>query len=540
MAFLWALKRDQRAAVAPTVALALTALIGVGGLTFDYARLAGLHTELQQAADQAALAAASQLDRQSDSTTRANKAIQAANNSDRLAANFTRFANDAGGSTVNVTTVYCSAFDDSKADSAAPCTVTTDQTKAQFVVVTTSARVANYALTPVLAVFSSGDVTAKAVAGVQSSVCDIAPLVVCAPTPDFPTAADIGKGLVLKPLNGTAGNYGLLDFGNGAPAVFDALMGFGLNGCQSTETTVTEPGTVTPITTALNTRLDVYDNKNVKVCSNGGTCTPQCDTSTGNGCPAANARKDMIVRLADKTINTATNVSPTQAQANTATASLVCPADSAGLLAVPVAPVVGFPRDTCHYGTCSGTGYAANVGDGMWTRQAYFDANHPGLESAAATSAGKTFASLSRYDVYKWESTSLSISPPPLLAKQKIVRILTPSTPKPKNNPTSYDWTIQTQCSYPAAPATRTNYPKQKDRRVLPIVAANCSQISGKTSFASLRAFDVFITEPSADRTYPGTTDSKEIYGEIVGPSSTASGGSGFQYYSRVKPYLVR
>ena len=528
--------RDTKGAVAATVALSLFALIAAGGLAFDYARLGGLHTELQQAADQAALAAASQLDRQSDAITRANKSIQSATNTDRLAANYTRFANDSGGSTVNLTTVYCSAFDDSKADSAAPCTVTTDQTKAQFVVVTTAARVANYALTPIVAAFSSGNVTASAVAGVQSSVCDIAPLVVCAPTPDFPTAADIGKGLVLKPLSGTSGNYGLLDFGSGAGAVFDALLGFGLNGCQLTASTVTQPGTVTPVTTALNTRLDVYDNKNAKVCGNGSTCTPQCDTTTGNGCPAANARKDMIVRLADETINTATNVSPTQAQAVAAAASLVCPADGVGALEVPVAPVVGFPRDGCQYSNTCGTGYAANVGDGAWTRQAYFNANHSGMEAAAATSAGKSFSALSRYDVYKWESTDAAT----LLAKQRTVSIVTPSSPKPKNNPTSWDWTIQTQCGYPAAPAARTAYPKQKDRRVLPIVAADCTAISGKTSFDKLRAFDVFITEPSVDRTYPGITNAKEIYGEIVGPSSTAAGGSGFQYYSRNKPYLVR
>ena len=531
------LYRDTKGAVAATVALSLIALIGVGGIAFDYARLAGLDTELQGAADQAALAAATQLDRQSDSIARANSAIQSATNTDRLAANYTLFANDSQGSTVNLTTVYCSTFDDSKADSATPCTVTTDPTKAQFVVVTTALRIANYALTPIVGALP-GSVSAKAVAGVQSSVCDIAPLVVCAPKPDFPTSADIGKGLVLKPLQGASGNYGLLDFGTGTGAAFDALMGFGLNGCQATSSTVTEPGTKDPVTDALNTRLDVYNNKNNKVCGSGSSCTPACDTATGNGCPAANARKDMIFRLTDKTINTSTNVSPTQAQANTAAASLTCPADGVGLLEVPVAPVVGFPRDTCHYGTCPGTGFAGNVGDGTWTRQAYFTANHPGMESAAATSAGKAFASLSRYDVYKWESTNAAAL---LTTPQRTVSVASPSTPKPNaKNPTSYDWTVQTQCGYPAAPASRTGYPKQKDRRVLPIVAADCTAISGKTSFDKLRAFDVFLTEPSADRTYPGTTNSKEIYGEIVGPSSTAAGGSGFQYYSHNKPYLVR
>ena len=42
----------------------------VGGLAFDYARMASLDTELQDAADQAALAAASQLDRRPDAAAR--------------------------------------------------------------------------------------------------------------------------------------------------------------------------------------------------------------------------------------------------------------------------------------------------------------------------------------------------------------------------------------------------------------------------------------------------------------------------------------
>ena len=50
-------------AVAPIVALSLFGLIAAGGLAFDYARLAAMDTELQTAADQAALAAATQLDR---------------------------------------------------------------------------------------------------------------------------------------------------------------------------------------------------------------------------------------------------------------------------------------------------------------------------------------------------------------------------------------------------------------------------------------------------------------------------------------------
>ena len=81
--------RSERGAVAPTIALSLTALIAVGGLAFDYARLANLDTELQDAADQAALAAASQLDQKGTSIQRATAAAQS------LLTNRTLMANDA-------------------------------------------------------------------------------------------------------------------------------------------------------------------------------------------------------------------------------------------------------------------------------------------------------------------------------------------------------------------------------------------------------------------------------------------------------------
>ena len=67
---------DRRGAVAPTVALSLVGLIAVGGLAVDYARLESLDTELQQAADQAALGAVTQLDQQSGAIARATAAAQ--------------------------------------------------------------------------------------------------------------------------------------------------------------------------------------------------------------------------------------------------------------------------------------------------------------------------------------------------------------------------------------------------------------------------------------------------------------------------------
>src|SRR5688500_19808441 len=83
------LVRNSEGAVAPTVALSLVALIAAGGIAFDYARLATMDTELQNAADQAALAAASQLDGETGTCARAAAAAAG------LLANETLLANDA-------------------------------------------------------------------------------------------------------------------------------------------------------------------------------------------------------------------------------------------------------------------------------------------------------------------------------------------------------------------------------------------------------------------------------------------------------------
>ncbi|MDZ4272481.1 MAG: pilus assembly protein TadG-related protein, partial [Erythrobacter sp.] len=53
--------KARDAAIAPLYALALFGLIMIAGVGWDYSRMATMHSELQNAADQAALAAATQL-----------------------------------------------------------------------------------------------------------------------------------------------------------------------------------------------------------------------------------------------------------------------------------------------------------------------------------------------------------------------------------------------------------------------------------------------------------------------------------------------
>src|SRR6059058_5205728 len=122
---------DRSAAVAPTVALSLVGLVAVGGVAFDYAHLAAMDTELQQAADQAAVAAATQLDGKTGAIARATAAAQS------LITNRTLLAGGSGSNAVTVPTItFCKTFDDSVANTTTACTTTTTDKDARVVWVT--------------------------------------------------------------------------------------------------------------------------------------------------------------------------------------------------------------------------------------------------------------------------------------------------------------------------------------------------------------------------------------------------------------------
>ena len=540
---------SRQGAVAPTLALSLFGLIAVGGIAFDYARLAAMDTELQQAADQAALAAATQLDRAEGTQARAATAIQDGDNANRLAMNLTRFANDKAGLSVEIADItFCSEFDDTVADTMAACTEAEDDNDSAFVIVTTELRTAKYALTPIVAAFS-GTLEATAVAGVESAICNVAPLMVCVGSDDFPTDQDIGKGIIMKTAGGDAwapGNYGYLDFGNGNPAVLQALLGNGLDGCQSQDDNETEPGNKNA-TDAINTRMDVYAGSNKNDAAN---CVP----STGVACPAQDTRKDMTLEMTYKVELDDDDPAPTEAPAcgTPATPSTGNPNPSLTYTADFDQNGLSrqFGRDSCHYtDTCPTTGSAKNFGNKAWDRAGYLAANHPGVTAdtiAAAIGGGATGATLTRYQVYLWEianKASGKLAPRP-------IGPVPPPVVETKGKKVTYTFTKQCAFNEPrfATPAAST----VKDRRVLPIVAANCENLKGKgqafEDYLILRVFDVFLTEPSLQRTAAETgitgatvgTDEKEIYGEVIGPGQPVGGAGGFQYYSRSRPYLVR
>jgi len=503
--------RSTGGAVAPTVALSLFALIGVAGIAFDYARVAGMDSELQSAADQAALAAASQLDGTSTAITRATNAAQT------LIVNQTRFANDGAtsGRSVTVPTANLTFYSsyDPVADTG---TVTTTATAARFVQVSVATREAVYALTPVVQMFRSGALGALATAGVNSAVCKVPPLMLCIPNENFPSAGDIGDGLRLQPGPQTGawvpGDYGYLDFGNGASGLATNL---GANneaaGCfDNSGGLETEPGNKASVTKALNTRFDIYESG-----------VSSCDATSGNYCPAENVGKD----FARKEVIEYKNWS------GTAPANPGCGATGG---TGPNAPKVtisdfdqypaakGFTRDTCHIdGTCT-----TNFGNGSWDVAGYFAANHP-LDAVPSGDAAR------RYNVYKWELLSKSTRLPTQLLS---------STTETSTHGSQTDYTFTNYCAYPQ-PKNGTAVVEsttQKDRRVLTVAAVDCAGLNGKGAVKVKQWVDVFLIEPSWDRSSPYSTGKSQIYVEIMGKATKPGGGSAFQYYGRNRPYLLK
>src|SRR5206468_5856066 len=189
------------------------ALVAAAGIAFDYAHLASLDTELQDGADQAALAAVTQLDGNSHAITRATAAAQF------LLANKTLFANDsnASGTAITLSKPGAITFYATAVDAEANTNAVTDDATAKFVRIAVDTRKAFYALTPIVNAVHSSDINAEAVAGLKSAICKIPPLLMCNPQETsgnltFNPTAFIGRGIKLVSQGGS-GAWAPGDFG---------------------------------------------------------------------------------------------------------------------------------------------------------------------------------------------------------------------------------------------------------------------------------------------------------------------------------------
>jgi Flp pilus assembly protein TadG len=550
--------RSERGAVAPTIALSLTALVAVGGIAFDYARLANLDTELQDAADQSALAAASQLDQQSGSIQRATAAAQS------LLTNRTLMANDSNldGTAVTIPTVM---FYPTKADAEANTngfTTVANFANAHFVRVVVAARRANYALTPIVGVFTSGDVSAEAVAGIGSSICKVPPVMICNPqetagSTSFDVSTLIGKGLKLVSVgNGNGswspGNFGYLDTGggsNGATGLRESLgWGTAPGNCIAQTGVNTKPGASTSVTDALNTRFDIYDSN--QSCPTGGSCAASIN-SRKDVSRAANASGNNSCKLHNQGWNEGT----------TATAYEWGTLPSSPITALPTTTtpsIMGHPRDMCH-SVPSGTPSACTspIGDGVWDRDAYFRTNYLRTTAGTRGAAGTRWTSAdwqadtglsppptpvtasnyaSRYNVYKWEIANRGTSVDGVVVLGS--RVVSGNGASAF---TSYGQPVCSQAQTPSYGSGQVPGGSTTDRRRISVAVVNClaNGVNGNSTNVPVQDWiEIFLVEPSINR---GTvTNGGDVYAEVISKTQAGAGSTAGQVVRRDVPYLVK
>jgi Flp pilus assembly protein TadG len=565
--YLW---RNADGAVAPTVALSLTALIAAGGIAFDYARMASMDTELQGAADQAALAAAAQLDGEDGACERA---VSAARN---MLANQTKMASDQLAVTIADPGV-CNA--DTSITFNANASIrfyqdvgktqeSDDDSNAKFVEVQVDDRVARYALTPVAAAFNSGQMHAQAFAGLDSAICKVPPLMLCNPDeaddPDFTIADYIGVGIRLIANDGGGtygpGNFGFLDVGagNGASTLKQELGQLNHPGdCVSGSGVTTETGSIISTRDALNTRFGVYDQGLNNPCGgNGGALCP----------PSANIRQDLVLRGNGNTFqklqfagNLNGNPSGWLQGANPYPGSTLNPVNCdrnspkncfGWTSATPVGahalsdaemptsgtnalPPMGYPRDICHAFSVLGSCVKGRIGDGSWDRFAYFKTNSASYPEMASLTKANTAAfntllngwfgttTPTRYQVYQWEMGRAA------------TRLVSQATPNGGFTANSNPAVLAGEP--PAISPSAT----QVDRRVLSVAVINCDaeDVGGHTENVDVQKWiDIFLVEPSVPRI---RTENSDVYVEVIGLTQNANDEGAVQLVKKSVPYLI-
>ncbi|WP_338243559.1 TadE/TadG family type IV pilus assembly protein [Aurantiacibacter hainanensis] len=535
---------DDSGAVAATYAIAITGLIIVAGAAFDYNRLMALDSELQTAADHAALAAVTQLDEEDGACARAgNAAVE-------LLRNITLMSNDDtgnlisvnGGATVGVSDDACASFSPAVTfyEDAAKTTVATTDETAQFVEVRVDVRSARYAFTSLGGLLGS-NTSGIALAGIGSAVCAIPPIMICSPDPSQPFNAAGNRGVGIQATgkdpgntgSWSPGNFGFLEVGSGQTNELAQAIAFGTatfdcipeNSANNVET-----GNSQNLYRALNTRFDIRPQ--------GGGALAACD---GTSCPAALSVVTDLIKNNNGTTgnqcglgNQGWQLPPANQRFNPrprlGTDTRTTPVNSTG----PNPLVMSLGRDLCHYTNygvaCSSVngGYNDRFGNGHWPIGDYFRLYHPTflpLSNPPTDALGNVLptatlphARMTRYETYLWEQSATGPGVPDISngkGPQRGNRI----------------------CQLGSATS---------DRRVLTVaVVSNCASLSGSSTPVVIDEYiDAFLVEPVIDENTEVTRGRARdsIYIEVIGPATIAGGGAGTggpQTIKRDTPYLI-
>ena len=501
--------RDEGAAIAPLYALALFGLIGIAGVGLDYGRMMAMDSELQNAADQAALAAATQLDGGDDAMTRAEAAARdylASSDSDWV--NITVNSNDGDGRPItDLTFHFYEDYDSATDEFGDEVTDPANGADAKVVEVIVGGREVFFALTPVVDAFSSGDIGAEAVAGLETATCNVPPLMFCVPNgeTDFPTSTDIGRGISMHIRANASdswapGNFGFLDidYPNIDPNDQNHMTGLNSDflGCAG-DVIESRTGSRTPEMRALNTRFDIYDN--------GGQV--DCDPSTGDFCPSQNTTKNWVAAV----------TFPNWASASGPDCPPTINNPTWVATSSTVAPNTGFPQDTS-----TTNGY----GSGSWNGSTYMSSNYTGASLGDVPDLDGN-GSISRYEVYEWQLDD------PANRLIKPAKVGYTSTQRQNGN-----YTGTMYCAYPQTINETPVAPSdtQKDRRIITVAAVDCTGLNGHAPVNILRWVDLFLVQP-ADAAASDMSFYAEVKGEAQAPGADQSA---FQYYGRNKPVLLR
>ena len=507
--------KDDTGAVAATYAMSLTALMVIAGVGFDYGRLAAMDSELQNGADQAALAGATQLDGATGACSRA--AARAVD----LVTNKTVVATSANTITVSAEAA-CDAtgnvrFWQTKDHTSAA----TSDANARFIEVIVASRSADYAFTPIAGVLR-GTAQAAAMAGLGSSVCKVPPVFMCNPDqggdPDFTIANYIGKGIRLIENTGGStygsGNFGYLanGTGGGTEDLREVLGRTAIPGdCVNADSVTTQTGLRLSALDALNVRMDIYTGNVTQACDNDGSLCP----------PSANTRKDVMHKGGTNSCaftngNGAGWQFPSNAYYPTNSTSVLT-----GTQITNTAPM-GYPRDICHTANQAGTFICDKVGDANWDRNAYFETNangsNPNYPSSFDISGALGTSTPTRYQVYKYEAANAA------------TRLKT-------NTSGGLDSIPQPYCRSPGVAVGGAT----ADRRVLSVAVVNCTGANLSGQVTPVKWIDIFLVEPAVLRKVGSTqyTAASEVYVEVIGATTLGGGSTAAQLIRRDVPFLV-
>jgi Flp pilus assembly protein TadG len=481
---------DERGTVVVWTTVALFGFLGMGALLLDGGRMLNLHTQMQSYADHVALAAAAELDGDSNAIERAITAATGGS-AGPIVTDTQNYSFDANKSLTVKRMTFLSKLGSGQdragefvAGDVAEYTYTVGNTlpdaatlgplsrKSRYVQVVVEPRDVTFVMAPVLTALGVGGsnatksaVSAGAIAGFTRVACRFPPLMMCNPTESatgggpFDWESMIGKQILLKSQSGSGqwapGNFGLLDLtesinstectgggGNFIRCVL-ALADPGTQCVIQDAAVDLEPGnTVGPTRTGFNTRFDMRDSP------------LQNDNGKAAFAPARNVIKGKTH------------------------APNKCKEDD---LTETDAPSVPLPRDP-------GISDSARIGNGVTLTdlQNYWTTNHPDVAWPFATGVTPT-----RYDIYRKEIELNA----PVAGKE----VMGPTCAAPVTEPADMD--------------------AVKDRRVFVIAVINCKEnnIHGAMDGVPVENFAVmFLTEPVV-KDSSGTGSGEGIYGEMLG-----------------------